>query len=167
MEEGLTKSLFMNEGTLSQENIRFHLNGAQEEMYEVPGGEGKMTLGKHRCIRSARLVRNSGHLIMQNSSVVDIPSVYSGGHPPPNCRWHERALQGRQVYSDGNNHSTVMVSRSSFDLTFLREVGEGSAFYTNGGAVSIENSWFHTKASYHARIRPTKQPIAGAPLRWG
>lgn len=93
VEEGLTKSLFVNEGTLSLENIRFHLNSAQGEMeYEVPGGEGKRTQRKYRCSGSARLVRNSGHLIMQNSSVVD-----TGGRPPPNCRWNENALQGRVV----------------------------------------------------------------------
>ncbi|CAM9228677.1 unnamed protein product [Ectocarpus sp. 6 AP-2014] len=154
VEEGLTKSLFVNEGTLSLENIRFHLNGAQGEMYEVPGGEGKRTLGKHSCIGSARLVRNSGHLIMQNSSVVDTPSVYSGGRPPPNCRWNENALQGRVVYSDGNNRSTVIVSRSSFDLTFPTEVGEGSAFYTMGGAVDIEKSWFRTMASHPRKNTP-------------
>ncbi|CAM9200074.1 unnamed protein product, partial [Ectocarpus sp. 8 AP-2014] len=163
MEEGLTKSLFVNEGTLSLENIRFHLNGAQEEMYEVPGGEGKRTLlGKHRCIGSARLVRNSGHLIMQNSSVVDTPSVYSGGRPPPNCRWNENALQGRVVYSDGNNRSTVMVSRSSFDLTFPREVGEGSAFYTMGGAVGIEKSWFRTMASHPHKNTPHETADRGS-----
>lgn len=97
-EEGLTKSLFVNEGTLSLENISFHLNSAQGDMYEVPAGEGKRTRRKDRCIGTARLVRNSGHLIMQNSSVVDtLPSVYSGGRPLPNCRRNESAQQGRVV----------------------------------------------------------------------
>ncbi|CAM9318594.1 unnamed protein product, partial [Ectocarpus sp. 12 AP-2014] len=99
---------------------------------------------------------------MQNSSVVDTPSVYSGGRPPRNCRWHENALQGRVVYSDGNNRSTVMVSRSSFDLTFPREVGEGSAFYTNGGAVGIEKSWFHTKASHPRKNTSHKTAYPGS-----
>ncbi|CBJ28268.1 hypothetical protein Esi_0097_0074 [Ectocarpus siliculosus] len=47
-----------------------------------------------------------------------------------------------------------MVSRSSFDLTFPTEVGEGSAFYTMGGAVEIEKSWFRTMASHPRKNTP-------------
>ncbi|CAN0230464.1 unnamed protein product, partial [Ectocarpus fasciculatus] len=160
VEEGITKSLFVNEGTLSLENISFHLNSAQGEMYEAPAGEGKRTPWKHRCIGTTRLVRNSGHLMMQNSSVVDTPSVYSGSRLPPNCRpWNESAQQGRVVYSDGNNRSTVTVSRSNFYLTFHGEAGEGSAFYTKGGTVGIESTWFGTKAS-HPR-KKTSHETAG------
>lgn len=91
-------------------------------------------------------VRSFIILIWEQHAYPDLPFVFRPVGPSLMSLFAQTPIN--QVYSDGNNRSTVMVSRSNFNLTFHGEVGEGSAFYTKAGTVVIERSWFGTKASH-------------------
>lgn len=109
-------SLFVNEGMLRLSEIQFHLNSAEEKDYGVVGedGHGSQQDQQQDVCVGVRLVRNFGHVVMEDSRVFGTPS-FSGVGSASKHRCAEGAL-GR-VVSDICGHWVALAPVYVFSAT--------------------------------------------------